>query len=144
MIDANSQVYVDANVFIYFIEGSAEFEGRAKRFFNLADDRRASLWTSELTIAECLYGAHRLGSRPLAAAYVSLFDDKDLLRLLPIDRAILKSAAAVGAATRSKLIDAVHLASAVAASCEVFVTNDRSIRAPAGLKVLMLPEVELP
>jgi hypothetical protein len=58
MIDSNSQIYVDANVFIYFVEGSAEFEERTKRFFLLAADRRASLSTSELTSA---YSA-RIGS----------------------------------------------------------------------------------
>jgi predicted nucleic acid-binding protein len=142
MTDLGSAVYVDANIFIYFIEGSPAFEEPARRFFKLANERRVSLSTSELTIAECLHGAHRLQNKSLAQAYLRLFDDAKMIRLVQVDRSILESAASVGAATRTKLIDAVHIASALSVGCDVFVTNDRSIRAPERLKILTPAEIE--
>jgi predicted nucleic acid-binding protein len=141
-IEANAKIYVDANVFIYFLEGSVRFEEAAKRFFLIADDRNASLSTSEVTLAECLFGAHRLGSDALARAYIDLLDRPALLRLLRVDRAILELAAAMGAKVGAKLIDAIHLASAVSAGCDTFVTNDKSIRAPKGLRIVQLMEIE--
>ncbi len=42
---------------------------------------------------------------------------------------IIKSAAEIGGALRLKLADAIHLASAMAAGCEVFITNDKNIAA---------------
>ena len=37
-----------------------------------------------------------------------------------------------------KLVDAIHVATAEAMGCSVFLTNDRGIRAPAGIELRYL------
>jgi predicted nucleic acid-binding protein len=53
--------------------------------------------------------------------------------VIPIDRSILVDAAHYRARLGIKLPDAIHVATAVAAGCEIFLSNDRKIITPAGM-----------
>jgi hypothetical protein len=56
-------VYVDANPFIYFIDGDENIARRLRPFFELLRERPGSAVTSELTLAEVLAKA-RPDARP--------------------------------------------------------------------------------
>lgn len=57
------------------------------------------------------------------------------LDLRPVDEAIAELAAALGAAYGLRAMDAVHLATAVGAGAERFVTNNRSDFAPTIMEI---------
>ena len=97
------------------------------------------LVTSELTVGECLAGALRQDRR-LAQTYLDLFDRTELLEVADVTRPLVRRAAELGAALRMKLLDALHVATAEALRCEVLLTNDRGIRAPAGIALRHLSE----
>ena len=55
-------------------------------------------------------------------------------------RPLVRRAAELGADFKMKLVDALHVATAEALGCEVLLTNDRGIRAPAGIELRHLSE----
>ena len=67
------------------------------------------------------------------AAYTELLTPSDRLAVLPVDRAILVEAARQRAALGMHMPDAIHVATALAADCDLFLTNDRRLRMPPGL-----------
>lgn len=64
-----SRIYADSNTLIYLVEGSPEFLPFAEKLFRYAGEQGIALVTSEITIAECLHGAHKQGSEALAEEY---------------------------------------------------------------------------
>lgn len=138
LLTSARKIYIDANVLIYFVEGNPEFQDRAARVLEYAATHAIPIITSDITVAECLYGAYRLGLGGLAEKYEWFFREGDVIDLIPVGRGICKSAAEIGVRHRLKLIDAVHVASALDADCDVLVTNDKGIRPEAGLPVLQL------
>ncbi len=60
------------------------------------------------------------------------------MRLVPTTREIYIRASLYRAEFNLKTPDAIHIASAVASNAEIFMTNDRKLRAPKGLQVVHL------
>lgn len=137
MIDPGSRVYFDSNITIYLLERTPDWFECAKAFFIDANEAGAQLVTSELTIGECLVHPHRFKDELLLQAYERFFAD-EAIQKEPVDLGILKSAAELAGVARLRLNDAIHVATAVAENCDVFVTNDARIRAIEGLRVLLL------
>ena len=140
--DGVSTLYLDANILIYFIEGAPELRARVRYALAQADKRAIALATSQLTIAECLRGAWRRRDQALVDVYRAFFSAEDLVRPVAVDTEILAGAAEFAASYQVKLIDAIHVASAVSAGCQALLTNDKRLRAPAALRALQLGELE--
>ncbi|MCW2245513.1 putative nucleic acid-binding protein [Azospirillum fermentarium] len=141
VITAARKLYVDSNVIICFIEGDQESQRLAEKLFEQAEMAGIELVTSEIAIGECLYGAHKRGRHDSVARFETLFEDVALFRLIPIETETVKQAARLGAACGMKLIDAIHVASAIGAECDALVTNDRGIKPTEALRVVQLPDV---
>lgn len=129
-----SRAYVDSNVIIYIIEGVAPLKTRAASALERLIREGHVPVTSEPTVGECLAGALRQDRR-LAETYLDLFDRTELLEVADVTRPLVRRAAEIGADFKMKLVDALHVATAEALRCEVLLTNDRGIRAPAGIEV---------
>lgn len=82
----------------------------------------------------------RNANTTLANAYEQLLLSS-AVQLIPITQSILKDAARLRATTNLKTPDALHAATAFAASCTMFLTNDRAFRNVSGLPVTVLSEV---
>jgi predicted nucleic acid-binding protein len=103
-------------------------------------ERNASLVTSEIGVAECLFGAFRQGSRELEQGYERLFFHEDAFDIQPVNLEALIEAGRLGASQAMRLIDAVHFHAAATSKCEIFVTNDRCIRSSHGVRVIYISE----
>lgn len=128
--------YIDTNIIIYQIEGTRQAQQKASAAVAQSDDQR--LVTSEITLGECLLGAQKRQSAELVVKYREILSDTAIFRLVPVDRGILEAAAKLGAQYRLKLVDAIHVATAVAAGCDAFITNDKGIRAGESLRIIQL------
>src|SRR3954465_5925164 len=126
-------VYLDTNIFIYTVEGYAQEETFLRELFAALEDGRFTAVTSELSLAEVLVKPLELGREDVATAYAELLTSSDRLAVLPVDRAILVEAARQRAALGTRMPDAIHVATAVAGGCELFLTNDRPLKLPSGL-----------
>lgn len=77
----------------------------------------------------------------MAAEYLEIFQDIDIFSLVPVERDILERAARIGAEQKLKLIDAIHVTSAIETGCDVLVTNDKGIRSTPDLTLVQLTEL---
>src|SRR3954447_5943343 len=123
-------VYLDANIFIYAVEGYAPEEAFLRELLAALEDGRFPAVTSELSLAEVLVKPLKLGREDVAAAYGELLTASDRLAVLPVDRAILVEVARQRAALGAGMPDAIHVATALAAGCELFLTNDHRLKLP--------------
>ncbi len=130
-------IYLDSNVFIYAVEGSSRYRSAVERLFEVPGGPSATT-TSELTIGECLIGA---GSPELAALYLDLLGDEEVVRTVPVTRSIIEAAARYGKESGTKLADAIHIATAVAAGCITFASNDIRLKLPPGIRKLDLRDL---
>jgi len=123
-------VYLDANFIIRLVE--SEDDG-VLSVVERASVGILTLFTSELTLAEVLFGPLRSVDADLAREYEGLFADTEYLEVRAVDRAILTSSARLRATLGNKLLDSIHVATALGEACTVFLSSDRRIRLPDGM-----------
>jgi len=108
--------------------------------FDAVDRGERRIVTSALTLVELLVVPYRVGDLSLAERYEALLTRSRGLELIELDRGQLKSAAALRALYGVRTPDALQLAAALSAACGSFVTNDRELPEPPGLKVLQIAD----
>jgi predicted nucleic acid-binding protein len=123
-------VYLDANAVIRYVESD---EQDMKSLFMTSRDRRVSLVTGELTLAEALVVPLRRKDGALVAAYEKLLRGDTILKVIPVDSMVLRRSAELRAELGSKGMDAIHCATAALTGCRHVVSSDRRFRTPAGM-----------
>jgi predicted nucleic acid-binding protein len=131
-------VGLDTAIFIYFIEEHPRFLPLVESIFLALDQGRLTGATSTVTLLETLVVPMRAGNLPLAEQYESILGNSRGLRLIDIDRPLVRLAAQIRALEGLKTPDALQIAAALRAGCTTFLTNDRKIPAIGGLRVLQL------
>lgn len=137
-----NRLYLDTNLFIYAVEAISPFAEQVRPLLQVADHGEIQLVTSLLALAETLVKPCRIQDEWLIATYRRLFTQPPSgLVVLPLDADILESAARLRAATSGlRLPDAIHLATAELAQCDVFLTNDKRLRNTVSVPVVVLAE----
>ncbi len=134
-ISRSSRIYVDTNIFIYLIEGNPERTRSVIEIFQDIVNADAIVVTSEITIAECFYGASKQQNLAAITAYEALFSSTDI-EIIPLDGALAKRAAISGAELNLKLIDCLHYICALEEGCDFFFTSDRRFKSGPYLRVI--------
>lgn len=127
-------IYLDSNIVIYLIEQPAQFGPRAS--MRLAEmtaggDRIA---VSDLTRLECRTHAIATGDHMTLAQY-DVFFNQAVAHVMALTAAVVDRATIIRAHYRFKTPDALHLAAAVEAGCQVFLTNDSRLSGFADLTI---------
>lgn len=131
--DAVPRFYLDANVFIYAIEGNADIADPLRQLFDLFRARRGIGVTSELTLAEVLPKASDVQRR----SYLNLIVWSQIFDLHPVSRDILIETAEYREyAGMPKLPDAIHVVTAIRAGCRRVLSADLRLKLPEGYSVL--------
>lgn len=127
-------IYLDANVFIYAIEGSGEIADPLRQLFDLFGTRRAIGVTSELTLAEVLAGAADVRRR----MYLDLIVWSRIFDLQPVTRDVLIETAEYRKHSgMPKLPDAIHVVTAIRAGCRSILSADIRLRLPDGFSLTL-------
>ena len=84
---------LDTAVFIYFVEEHAEFLSLVEPLFVGLDGGRWSAVTSSVMLLEALVVPYRAGDTALAERYEALLSGSRGLRLVDLDRPLLRAAA---------------------------------------------------
>jgi predicted nucleic acid-binding protein len=133
-------VALDAVTFIYFIEGHPKFLRVVEPLFAAIDRGLVPAVTSALTILEVLVAPLRAGDRALADHHEAILGQGRGLRIVELDRPLLRAAAHLRAVTAIRTPDSIQLAAALGAGCTAFVTNDRKLPEIPGLEILQLDD----
>jgi predicted nucleic acid-binding protein len=132
-------VAIDSVVFIYWIEEHTRFAPFLVPVFEAIDGGALAAVTSILTLLEVLVIPYRAGDVQLADRYEALLTRSRGLKLIDLDRSVLRAGAALRARSpATRTTDALQLATALAGSCKSFLTNDRELPAVPGLRTVML------
>jgi len=133
-------VGLDTVVFIYFIEEHPQYLPLIEPLFAAIDAGTVEGVTSSLTFLETLVVPYRVGNVPLGERYEALLTGSRGIRMLDLDRPLLRAAAQLRASLRVRTPDAIQLAAALAARCSAYLTNDRELPPVPGLKILQLQD----
>jgi predicted nucleic acid-binding protein len=129
-----TRLYLDANVFIYAIEGSEEVSNPLRELFGLLRARTGAGVTSELTLAEVLPRANGVQRRN----YLDLIVWSRIFDLRPVSRDILiETAEYRKVAGMPKLPDAIHVVTAIRADCRTILSADSRLKLPEGYTALL-------
>lgn len=134
-------IYVDTNAVIYRVERVEPIYSAALPLWVALDECQRQLCTSELTLLESLVKPFRERKPELADLFRELLLGTIGMTCLPIDRAILETAARLRADHRLKTPDSIHAATALESGCSLFVTNDPEFRKVPGLDVAVLSDL---
>jgi predicted nucleic acid-binding protein len=122
-------IYRDSVVTIYLIEQVQPFLPRVESHTNAPG---ASLAVSDLTRLECR--VHPLmNNDPARLAQFDAFFAT--VRVVPLTTGVFDRATTTRAAHRFRTVDSIHLAAAVEAGCNVFLTNDQQLKQFTGITV---------
>jgi predicted nucleic acid-binding protein len=131
-------VYLDTNAFRDLIEGEPAISAPAQAMFDVLRKRPGLDVTSELTLAEILAPSKGRKLPPhLRRLYLDLLVWGRFVDLQPVSRGVLLetvSLRATKATSSLKLLDAIHLVTAIRSGCRFFVSRDRGIRVPSGMQ----------
>ncbi len=131
------RLYLDANPIIYAIEGVPEFRTAALGWIERAEGEGGAVITSRLSRLECRVRPLREGNTELLARFEGFFA-REGLELAEISADVVETATALRAAHGFRPPDAIHLATAVLAHADVFLTGDRNLARCPGLNVEVL------
>lgn len=139
-----ARLYLDSNVFIYAFEAQpGPLRQATGQLLRWVWGGASTAGTSLLARAEVLVRPLRLRQAELADRYRSLLSGAAPVTIFALDRQVVDAAAELRADYPAlRLPDAVHLASALRAQCDVFVTGDQRLSTfAARIAVLTLDQL---
>ena len=131
------RVYLDTNVFITAFEHAGASSDHAWWVIRAVEDGDIFAVTSELTLAEMLVKPLERGQADLAEGYGKMMVSGSHFEVMPVHLDILIEAASIRARRKAiRLPDALHIATAKALACSFFISNDRRLSLPEGMRLL--------
>lgn len=135
------RVYFDANVFVYLMEGFGGLEEKLLEIRDCIGKAEAEIVTSELTLCEVLVVPFKENNVDLVAEYRQFIEESGAFEVQPTTRETYVRASLYRAQLGLKTPDAIHMATAIETDCEMFVTNDKTLKAPHGVRMVRLSEI---
>ncbi len=123
-----SRVFLDSNLFIYQLEDLGPRGHRANFIFERLSRRKDTILTSALSVGEVLVKPLRTGNRALETKYRDLLREPEV-KVLAFDRPAGEIFARIRRDRAIKAPDAIQLATAASAGCDLFITNDDRLTA---------------
>jgi len=118
-----SRVFLCSNIWIYWIEDREPWAKKIAALMERLALRRDLVFTSTLTLGEVLVHPYAHGATELAQKYEQALTSKGM-HLLNFDAKAARHYAHIRQDKTIKPPDAIQLAVAAAANCDLFVTND--------------------
>jgi len=125
------RLYLDAAPIIYWIEKVAAFYPQVDARIKPAG---VTLVSSNLALMECLVLPLRQGQSGLVQDYESFFATQ-VVEVVSLSATVFRKAAEIRATFNFRTPDALHLAAALDAICDVFLTNDAHLKSYTGIAV---------
>jgi len=118
-----SRIFFDSNLFIYLLEGFGRRAARVRGLLERMSERHDELLTSALTLGEVLVKPYAAREWARARALRTAARNPGV-SVLPFDRSCARIYAQLRQDKTLKPPDAIQLACAASARCDLFITND--------------------
>jgi predicted nucleic acid-binding protein len=132
---------VDSMLFVYHFEGNEEFGPAAGRLLRDAEEGRCGLVASVLALLEVLVVPKRHGRGELCQRYRDLFESFPNLSVVPIGPEVAEIASDLRAAHNLRTPDALHMATAIHAGVDAFISGDRRLPRVQEMRVVGIEEI---
>lgn len=132
----------DTSPIIYLIETHPDYDGLVTEIFRRIDHGIMTGFTSAITLTEVLTQPLKQGQIHLQKEYRDLLLHSANFYTLPINVEIAEQAAGLRAQYGLRTPDALQVAAAQTADCQVFLTNDKALKRIQDVKVIILDELE--
>ena len=132
------RVYLDTNVFVYFLDRNPDFFDVVKPLIEAIDSGKIIGITGDAALAETLVKPYRTGNLELVASIRDFFRTEGFLSIQPHDGETFDLAAQLRGKRGMKFIDALHYATAIRSGCSFFITNDLKIQSDEILEIISL------
>jgi predicted nucleic acid-binding protein len=118
-----SRIFLDTNFFIYLIESTGPQGVRARHLLRAFSTRRDEILTSVMTLGELLVQPMRAGDQLMVQRYRRILRSPGI-SVLPFLESAAETFARVRLDKGIRPPDAIQLATAATAGCDLFLTND--------------------
>ena len=135
------RVYVDTNVFIYFLERNDRYFESVVPFFQLFNDGLSIAYTGDAVVAETLYKPYQVNDTLRVSEFKEFFSNDEFITVLPHTKKVFELAAELSPKRGMKLIDALHYATAALAGCKFILTNDQGFTSSESMEVILLDDL---
>ncbi len=134
------KVSLDTNIFICALNEKDPRKAEARQIFEQIKENHLGTYISVLVLEEFFIRVYRQGQEKETASILDFISLDGLTNILDMNKEIALLAAKLRAEYSSlRTPDAIHLASAISAGANTFITTDRRIpRKIKGLKVIVL------
>lgn len=131
-------IYFDSVIVIYLIDHTGTFQARAAQRLAISVAAGDQIGVSDLTRLECRVKPIAVGDKVKLAGFDAFFARPDVHRV-PVTTAVFDRATFLRASHSFKLGDSLHLAAAIEAGCDRFLTNDTRLSKCSDIMVEVLP-----
>ena len=139
-ISAHTNLMLDTNTIIYFLDGVPEFVELLTPLFEMIEMGRLKASVSVISEAELLVKPFRTGITATVEAVMLFLDEFPNLKVIPVSREISRQAAKIRADLDMGLPDAIILATALNTQSDFLLGNDLKLMRKA---TICLPTVIL-
>lgn len=135
-------VFVDTAPFIYYLEHSELYFDKAYRFFTMCHEKGIRIITSSITIEEYCVSPYKNNNAEIVENFDRFLEYMNV-KVIPIDALIAKQGAKIRAEYKYfKAMDALQVATAIHAHCDMFFTNDKQLRKETEIPCITFDDLE--
>ena len=135
------RVYVDASVFIYFLDQSTPHAAAATATLEAAATGEFTAVTGHAVVAEVMVGPYRQGDPLVIRKVKEFFGSAQWLEVVDHPVQAFDDAALLRATSGMPFVDALHVATASLSRCDVVLTHDARMKPGLGVNVVALSAV---
>jgi predicted nucleic acid-binding protein len=132
-----NDVYFDANIFIYLLEGNDNYNKALNDIRTLIANDQIRICSCDLIYTEILPYHAKQKNQGAIEHIISFLDNFEIVR---ISKEITIHAGILRGETGMKTPDALHVATAINQGCSLFLTNDAGVRVPKNMQRVLLSE----
>ena len=132
------RIYCDSVILIYWLDQVGPFHLRAEKRMQILQSAGDQIAITDLTRLECRVGVLKRKDAVALTAFDSFFARPEV-QTLPLTAAVFDRAAQIRADHGFKTPDALHLAAAIEAGCDCFLTNDARLSKCSSITIEILP-----
>ena len=138
---AGKSVYIDTNLFIYFLDQNTHFFPIASELLEAVEKGVFIAFTGDLTVAEALVKPYKTKDNFIIHQFKAFFNTENFLSVLSHNSEAFDLCSQIRAESNMKFADALHYATAIQAGCQFFITNDKGIRSNDLIEVILINEL---